>query len=215
MNRMNRKKFFSKGIMEMAQGLWKTPVGNAINRRMHGIANLLDPIELSDYYSQFDARENDLFVRPPGAVDSARFDKLCTECGDCIEICPNHAIFNLEGAGPVINPNNQACLLCIDFPCIEACDEDALQILDPGVLPHFGHALLVDEFCLNFPDSLDNNKKLCRDCLDVCPVESAISLDSSGLPQILNECTGCGLCVQACPAYPVALQIVDEQDQEL
>ena len=39
-------------------------------------------------------------------------------------------------------------------------------------------------------------KDTCRMCMEICP-EDAISLDPG--PRINDSCTGCGLCVQACP----------------
>ncbi len=40
----------------------------------------------------------------------------------------------------------------------------------------------------------------CKICLNVCPVEGAIILESDGYPYIDNNvCTRCGICMEKCP----------------
>lgn len=48
----------------------------------------------------------------------------------------------------------------------------------------------------------------CRECVNICP-ESAISLDFG--PVINEHCTGCGLCVSACPTEALQHQVDIEQ----
>src|ERR1041385_56115 len=62
------------------------------------------------------------YFRPPGAADELAFLASCTRCGDCLPVCPVHAIIKAPpGAGlaagtPMIDPAIQACVVCADMP---------------------------------------------------------------------------------------------------
>ncbi|MBK6940249.1 MAG: 4Fe-4S dicluster domain-containing protein [Planctomycetes bacterium] len=48
----------------------------------------------------------------------------------------------------------------------------------------------------------------CSVCVEHCPVAGAITLEH-GKPRIaLDRCTGCGVCIDACPAPEPAIQAV-------
>src|ERR1700747_623808 len=70
--------------------------------------------------------------RPPGAVDEVAFLTSCTRCGDCINVCPVHAILRappttgLAAGTPILEPTLQACVVCADMPCARACATGAL-----------------------------------------------------------------------------------------
>src|SRR5256884_5910867 len=72
------------------------------------------------------------YFRPPGAADEMAFLASCTRCGDCLPVCPVHAIIKAPpGAGlaagtPIIDPAIQACVVCTDMPCAHACATGAL-----------------------------------------------------------------------------------------
>src|SRR5690349_24992883 len=72
------------------------------------------------------------YYRPPGAADEFSFLASCTRCGDCIPVCPVHAIIKAPpGAGlaagtPLIDPAIQACAACEAMPCAHACPTGAL-----------------------------------------------------------------------------------------
>src|SRR6266704_2874486 len=63
------------------------------------------------------------YFRPPGAAEEIAFLASCTRCGDCIDVCPVHAIIKappeagLAAATPLIDPGLQACVVCADIPC--------------------------------------------------------------------------------------------------
>ena len=77
------------------------------------------------------AKENKL--RPPGAVPEKNFLALCIKCGQCLQVCPYHAIkLNDVGQGygegtPFIDANVRACYACNAVPCVLACPSGALD----------------------------------------------------------------------------------------
>src|SRR5262245_41346109 len=67
------------------------------------------------------------WLRPPGAVEETLFLERCTRCADCLEACPYESISKSPVDGfPVILPDEAPCRLCDDFPCITACETEAL-----------------------------------------------------------------------------------------
>lgn len=145
------------------------------------------------------------YLLPPGTSSRSDYLDRCTQCFECISICPHEALevcrdnkSELYGY-PVITPRRQPCSLCSDFPCIQACDE---QVLSRADADHpLGTAIIIRSRCLIAAGSF------CRACINRCPTQ-AIFLNTDGLPAIQEEkCTGCGECVQACPPENPALFI--------
>jgi ferredoxin-type protein NapG len=73
-------------------------------------------------------------LRPPGALDEARFLAACIKCGQCVQVCPVQAIVLAdvtEGFGigvPYIDARQQACdFSCDALSCILACPTGALS----------------------------------------------------------------------------------------
>ncbi|MEQ8350208.1 MAG: 4Fe-4S binding protein [Leptospiraceae bacterium] len=203
---MDRKDFFSRGIKDLTRKAYRTPPGQWLDKNLQAMSNLLSPAwgfgiseEKSSAPEPQPFSRNRGLPRPPGALpDPAEFNKACTACGDCIVACPYGAIFTIPDVyGPVLDPNHLACHLCEDYPCIEACPDSALLPLEEGSLPGFGLAELHQDACLN--EHRKKGQKKCKECYEQCPVENAIIYDTRGLPDIQEQCTGCGLCVEHCP----------------
>ncbi len=201
---MDRKDFFTKGIKDLAKEFYKTPIGDYIDLRLQSIVNALEPFA---FYSiekpsvQTKNNVKNLFVRPPGShPDPEVFLNLCNSCGDCIVACAYNSIFRIqEIEGPVMNTNEKPCYLCKDYPCIDACETGALKKLEEGTVPYFGYASIKEEKCLNFNLLRTKKRKLnCNQCYEVCPIEEAIEIKNK-IPQILDNCIGCGLCKEVCP----------------
>jgi ferredoxin-type protein NapG len=150
------------------------------------------------------------YFRPPGAADEISFLASCTRCGDCIAVCPVHAIIKAPPGGglaagtPIIDPGIQACVVCADMPCARACETGALVPPPDGWAGvHMGLLELDPERCITFQGVP------CGVCARACPVgERALTIDAGRHPVIRPEgCVGCGVCVTACVTSPSSLKL--------
>jgi ferredoxin-type protein NapG len=150
------------------------------------------------------------WFRPPGAAPEIAFLASCTRCGDCIDVCPVHAIVvapagaGLAAGTPIIEPALQACVVCADMPCAHACETGALEPPRDGwASVKLGTLDLDPERCITFQGTS------CGVCARACPVgERALALDAAGHPVIRVEgCVGCGVCVTACVTSPSSLRL--------
>ena len=160
------------------------------------------------------------WIRPPYALDEADFLLACTRCDLCVEACPHRVIFKLSDrlgtlvAGtPALDLLKKGCHQCEDWPCVNACNDQALVLpetssdsdseqneIEPE-LPMMARAEINSKVCLPY------NGRECDDCADSCPVPKALTWDMT-LPIInLLLCTGCGMCREACVAEPKAVNI--------
>ena len=163
-------------------------------------------------------------LRPPGALDELAFLTACTRCDKCLPACPQEAIQKAPaGAGlsagtPYLQPRSIPCCLCRELPCIPACPEGALLWPRLGDLSgpkavRMGTARVKTSLCLTYPAE-DREPEACRVCVERCPYPGeAIRLSDPGPTGLLHpvvmadRCTGCGLCVFACPANEPAIVV--------
>ncbi|HEV8382318.1 MAG TPA: 4Fe-4S dicluster domain-containing protein, partial [Gemmatimonadales bacterium] len=96
------------------------------------------------------------WFRPPSAADEVAFVAACTRCGDCIDVCPVHAILKMPANGgglaagtPYIDPTTRACIACEDMPCAAACETGALTKI-PWDQVHMGILELDPQRCITF-----------------------------------------------------------------
>ncbi len=150
------------------------------------------------------------YFRPPGAAPEMAFLASCTRCGDCIDVCPVHAIIKapadagLAAGTPIVDPAIQACVVCQDMPCANACETGALvPPADGWASVHMGLLELDPERCITF------HGVSCGVCARACPVgERALAMDAAGHPVLRPEaCVGCGVCVTACVTAPSSLRL--------
>jgi len=149
------------------------------------------------------------WFRPPGAIEEVAFLGACTRCGDCIDVCPVHAILKTPASGgglgagtPYIDPAVQTCVVCEEMACAAACETGAL-VHQPWEGIRMGALELDPLRCITFQGSQ------CGVCARACPVgERALALDDRGRPVLKPEgCVGCGVCVTACVTLPSSLKL--------
>lgn len=171
-------------------------------------------------------KEASRWLRPPFAINELEFLLACSRCRDCIDACPYQVIFSLPArlgakfAGtPALDLLNKGCHLCEDWPCVRACEADAL------VLPESNHDCTAEadnvetdkNSSLPFPRladvTVDEETCLpysgpeCGVCFSSCPVPGALIQEYSR--PIINQqlCCGCALCRETCIVDPKAITI--------
>jgi len=152
------------------------------------------------------------WIRPPFALAELEFLLACSRCNQCIEACPHEVIFPLaprlgaEVVGtPALDLLNKACHLCDDWPCVKACEPEALlmPVADsPKTWPSLARAVINTDSCLPYlgPE--------CGACRDICPVPEAMHWENE--KPLINElaCTGCAMCRVSCVLEPGAIDIM-------
>lgn len=166
-------------------------------------------------------------LRPPGAHGEKDFLSRCVKCGKCIEACPYLSLNPArDDAGvavgtPKIDAREQACRLCEDFPCVNACPTDALRDIEKRQDVKMGVAVIDEDLCIAFQGMR------CEVCYRVCPlIDEAIVIDyrmreddaihSVFAPTIVEDkCVGCGLCVERCVVSEprVAIRIASDAER--
>ncbi len=142
------------------------------------------------------------FHRPPGAVDEADFLAGCTRCDDCIDACPPKAIKRAsESAGaaagtPIIDATEQPCVMCNDLYCVDVCEPGVLSRENPIKM---ASVRILPSACIAF------RGVLCTSCFDRCPVPGALEMENRRPVIVQKECTGCGVCLNVCPAPHTAI----------
>jgi ferredoxin-type protein NapF len=141
-------------------------------------------------------------LRPPGSLHEESFLSVCNRCEQCVDVCPTKVIVaagldtGLTGIGtPRFNPGKNHCTLC--GACDRVCPTGALTTV-PKKKMRMGTALLDKQKCFGWPGG-----GLCY--LDICPF-NAVHFDDLHRPSIIeSNCTGCGMCVGACPALAIII----------
>lgn len=146
-------------------------------------------------------------LRPPGALPEAAFLRACTQCDECVRVCPAQCIVRApSGAAdagfPMILPERRACVLCTSLACTHVCEPGALRPLQEAHEVRIGLARVDPGQCVAYQGAS------CTICRDVCPTQPrAIELDG-GRPRVRADlCTGCGLCEERCPTRPRAVRV--------
>lgn len=185
------------------------PSGGRRDFFLHGLRKLLVPI--ADMLEQ---RLPDLVprivLRPPGAQPEREFLEACYRCGNCVEVCPAHAIQPLNSDDvqmnrtPYIDPNEAACSVCDGLECMAVCPSGALRKVASASNIRMGLADLRYESCLR------TMEQDCALCVEHCPIgETAIRIGRRGRIEVLEPgCIGCGECQHVCPTLPKSIVVV-------
>jgi len=132
------------------------------------------------------------WLRPPGAVQEDLFLDRCTRCADCLKACPYECVkFHPLDGTPIIFPDAAPCHLCDDFPCIAACQTDALLPVPSKEQVDMGLAVVSHRDC--------TAGQGCHACVSQCPMNAIVmDLASLRLSVTAERCVGCGICERVC-----------------
>jgi len=159
-------------------------------------------------------------IRPPGALEEAKFLDRCVRCGECVRICStagqglHHAMIECgwEGfATPILLTPMGYCEYNCNL-CGQVCPTGAIHKLDLEEKQEFkmGTAHFDKTRCIPWYYGED-----CMVCEEHCPVpEKAIKFRETELITIDGQrsnvllpyvdeltCIGCGICTTVCPLY--------------
>ena len=160
------------------------------------------------------AKEAENWIRPPFAAAELDFLLACTRCDKCIEACPHDVLFKLlarwgiKAAGtPAMDLRTRGCHMCQDWPCVAACEPEALKLPDgDGETPP--EAAKLARVTINTKTCLPYLGPECGACAHACPIPGALEWED-GLRPVINQdvCTGCALCREACIVEPEAVDV--------
>jgi len=202
---LDRRDFFVRGFQELFRPLAKI-VGDRLERIKVPPEFLPEP----EYEwetppgSSGDPSLDDRILRPPGALQEEHFADRCDRSGQCIAACPVQAIrvYSSEDEQlndtPHIDPQVQACVVCDDLSCMNACPSGALSVVPKN---HIQMGLAG----VNFERCLRSTGDDCQICVERCPIGyEAIEIPYYGERVEVKEagCIGCGLCEMYCPTDP-------------
>lgn len=174
---------------------------------------------------------NRLLLRPPGALDEAKFNASCIRCGLCVQACPFDTLMLAEagsglGAGlPYFTPRTQPCKMCPSIPCTDACPTGALDmdmLRDKNskadiAKARMGVAVIDTQNCVAFWGIN------CDACHRACPlIDKALKVEYKRnertgrhaflLPVVENDvCTGCGMCERACITQKPSITVLPRE----
>lgn len=148
-------------------------------------------------------------VCPPGGVSIADFNKDCTACSLCINVCPNGVLqpaykqYGLAGImQPVMDYHKSFCTFnCTK--CTEVCPTNALHplVLEAKKLTQLGKASFIKDNCI-----VNTERTSCGACSESCPTKAVHMIPFEGnlvIPEVTEDiCIGCGHCEYACPTVP-------------
>ncbi|MDB5327335.1 MAG: putative ferredoxin [Phycisphaerales bacterium] len=206
---LHRRQFFRRGLSELLKPLVKAI--EPVERTLNEFEKLSQPKATPAPVIKSD--ENELWLRPPGAIAEKDFLDTCSRCGDCVRACPAEAIkIDPSGGGkgaPYIDADSRACVACDGLYCMSTCGTGAL-VPTPLVQIKMGTAVWRQYQCTR--TTLEDD---CRRCVDVCPMgTAAIDLVQDIIEVKPLGCIGCGMCQQDCPTSPRAIAVIPKAAKE-
>ncbi len=147
--------------------------------------------------------ERNVPIRPPWSLPEDQFVMHCTQCGDCIDACPENILLhgNLSHY-PKVDFLLGECTFCRS--CVDVCPT---QALDKNQSQPWQIKVTISEACLAIKNIV------CVTCGEQCEARAIRFIAIAGripLPEInMDFCTGCGACVSPCPTQ--ALEVMYER----
>jgi ferredoxin-type protein NapG len=197
---MNRRRFFRIGLAELLRPL--ASAAQPFARAAHELGKLDDlgkPAKRS--------LPSNVWLRPPGALVEKDFLAACSQCGECVRVCPAHAIKmdtnGDKGMGvPFIEADDMACVVCEGLKCMSICPSGALVPTSINDID-MGTAVWHEETCVR------GKGESCTICVDKCPLgTAAIELKHNRVAVNPLGCIGCGVCQQECPTSPKSIFVI-------
>jgi len=140
---------------------------------------------------------------PPWTREDIDFYHTCTQCGDCISACPEDIIRTGEEGFPQLDFKKGGCIFCGE--CARACTHTVFKN-DLATKP-WHQIIAIESDCLTY------RGVACQSCQDSCDsyaIKFEYAVGWTPRPVVHTEaCTGCGMCIQVCPAN--ALNMVSHQ----
>lgn len=139
-------------------------------------------------------------LRPPGALDEARFLEQCTRCGACMSACPEGVVVSGDGGFAELSFDHNGCTGCGE--CIEACAPNALRNEQADAFWPVGQWQLNDQ-------CLPKQGVSCQSCKDACDIRAIHFPMTQAVPEPVldaSACTACGACVGVCPTDAITIQ---------
>ena len=161
------------------------------------------------------------YIRPPYALSEMDFLLTCTRCNACIEACEPNCLFPLSSnlgmdvsATPALDLINRSCLLCDGFPCVSACEPKALSMnidsdnegSNDGIETEQRPLKIANVYVLP-AECLPFQGPECGVCVDLCPIDQALTLQDNKPIINQNLCVGCAQCRSICIVDPKAISI--------
>lgn len=191
-----RRRFFREGLLELMKPLGRSLA--PLQRAAEQLSALEEPVA--------PPAPTRHWLRPPGSMPEQQFRDMCTRSGDCVRVCPAHAIridyTGDQGDGlPYIDADIMSCVLCTGLYCMNSCPSGALQYTQPDYID-MGVAVWNPYSCLR------TSGQDCAICVEACPVGAkAIALQDDQIV-VREGCTGCGACQHHCPTSPKSITIL-------
>ncbi len=158
-----------------------------------------------------DLSKRRLFSRSP-SVNSKQHHHLpwlkqpieqgCTQCGECINTCPEEILVKGSGGFPVVDFNRGECSFC--YQCAEVCPK--------GLFKDQQQAAWDNSIAVLEASCLAQNGVYCRSCSDTCDAR-AISIRPlvGGKAEVSvddEQCNSCGACIAVCPSQAIEIKEV-------
>ncbi|WP_232772477.1 ferredoxin-type protein NapF [Psychromonas sp. Urea-02u-13] len=154
----------------------------------------------------FDDTKRSLFKRKkeittdnllPWIIDAQQFLEKCTQCADCISVCPENIIIKGDGGFPNIDFDLGECVFC--GKCADVCKE---PIFTATSASPWQKKALIKQTCLA------HENIYCRSCAESCEAQAlTFQLGISAIPIIDTDlCIGCGACVAPCPTKAIEIK---------